>query len=225
MTKPRALHYEIGFYVQSCGKCTEYGCIGHDTDIPIALHFDDVSLYVEGYNQGDFPAGADQDEVRKVQKAIERITNAIDLAAVTGGDVCAEARAEGRGPCGACSWCVKQAQDRAEKAERELAKWQAKKRLVHDVVVRLFKAGVISRDEGAILTQLSLSEFSELVMIYGLPENLTRTPPAGPPVERDCARCGRHLVIEYACNETGERAAVPEQVVCGECLIQEKHNA
>lgn len=121
MTNPRALHYEIEYYEYDCWKpCTPNGCMGHTTDVPVALHFDDVSLYVEGFEQGDFPAGADNDEVRKVQNAIGRIINAIDLAAVTGGDACAEARADGRGPCGACSWCVKQAQDRAEKAEREL---------------------------------------------------------------------------------------------------------
>ncbi len=145
----------------------EKGTEGHSEgipDIPVALTVDGIVFRIE---DDTFPIGQSLEEIKRVQRAVEHLTNTVAQAAVFGGDFCAEARAEGRGPCGACSWCVQQAQDRAEKAERELAKIQVKG-LIHDVAVRLFKAGVISRDEGAILTRLSLSEFADLLVAYGV---------------------------------------------------------
>jgi hypothetical protein len=49
----------------------------------------------------------------------ERAEKAEAQVAVSGGEWCAQNRAEWRGPCGACAWCVKQERERAEKAERE----------------------------------------------------------------------------------------------------------
>lgn len=65
-----------------------------------------------------FPAGdSRRDDVRRLAQRIAVVEAA---AAVRGGEWCAENRAAGRGPCGACSWCCLQAVMRAEAAEAEL---------------------------------------------------------------------------------------------------------
>lgn len=121
------LKFDVEYYEYDCWKpCTPNGCMGHITDVPVTIWIDDVAFCVMGSEGGDFPGGEDKDGIKRVQRAVEHLTNTLALAAVSGGDFCAEARAEGRGPCGACSWCVKQAQERAEKAERELAKMLVK---------------------------------------------------------------------------------------------------
>ncbi len=52
---------------------------------------------------------------------------------VSNGEVCAEARAAGRGRCGCCSWCVKFERDRAEAAEVRADKAEATAVALHAV--------------------------------------------------------------------------------------------
>jgi len=120
MKKPLQLDL-VEYYEYDCWTtCTPNGCPGHETDIPVGLDIGGVSFYVSGYQIGDYPVSYAQEEIERVKQAVERLQNALALAAVSGGEFCAEARAAGRGPCGACSWCVKQAQERAERAEAEV---------------------------------------------------------------------------------------------------------
>lgn len=71
-------------------------------------------------------------EIEQYQKALENLKWAGEVMAaaleVRGGEWCAKNRAEGRGGCGACAWCCKQANDRADLAETRLRtaelKWQ-----------------------------------------------------------------------------------------------------
>ncbi len=81
-------------------------------------------------------AERERDEARrKLNDALEVLIARADAAeaeverlrayvAVTGGEWCAENRRAGRGPCGSCAWCCKQANQRAEQAERALAELQ-----------------------------------------------------------------------------------------------------
>lgn len=66
-----------------------------------------------------FSTRAQRAEAR-AERAEERLTFAQAKAAVCGGEWCAQNRAEGRGPCGACAWCCSQATARAEQAETAL---------------------------------------------------------------------------------------------------------
>ena len=63
-------------------------------------------------------------DAAELEKLREQLTIAEAKADVRGGEWCAKNRAEGRGPCGACAWCCKQATDCAEKAEAENARLQ-----------------------------------------------------------------------------------------------------
>ena len=60
------------------------------------------------------------------QGILERRVKELEATtAVWGGEWCAENRAAGRGPCGACAWCCKEATDRAEAAERRARRLEA----------------------------------------------------------------------------------------------------
>lgn len=54
----------------------------------------------------------------RAEAAEERAVVAEAGLSVLGGQWCAEIRAAGRNPCGACAWCCVQARKRAEAAER-----------------------------------------------------------------------------------------------------------
>jgi hypothetical protein len=69
----------------------------------------------------DEAAKADAATARADKAEAERDV-AVAKAAVIGGEWCATNRAEGRGPCGSCSWCCAQATARAERAEALLAR-------------------------------------------------------------------------------------------------------
>ena len=66
-------------------------------------------------------AQAARDRAQGREKAeADRAEIAEAKAAVCGGEWCAENRAAGRGPCGACAWCCTQERNRAEAAESTL---------------------------------------------------------------------------------------------------------
>jgi len=114
------LGFEIVYFTYTCtSPCIPSGCPGHTTNDPVAIVVDNVLFLPSGVLNGT-PIFGSEEETKSVRRAIERLQNAVALAAVSGGEFCAEARAAGRGPCGACSWCVKQAQERAERAEAEV---------------------------------------------------------------------------------------------------------
>jgi hypothetical protein len=118
MTEP--LRFEVCYARYTCASpCIPTGCPGHATNDFVSFVVDDVRFIPAGVMHG-VPVLGPTDEMRRIGRAIERLQNAVALASVTGGEFCAEARAAGRGPCGACSWCVKQAQERAERAEAEV---------------------------------------------------------------------------------------------------------
>lgn len=58
--------------------------------------------------------------IARAERAEWQLALAEAEVAVRGGEWCAENRAEGRNPCGACAWCCNQAIARAERAERAL---------------------------------------------------------------------------------------------------------
>lgn len=63
----------------------------------------------------------ERDQLRARLAEVERERDeARAVADVRGGAWCEKNRAEGRGPCGVCAWCCKQAVDRAERAEAEV---------------------------------------------------------------------------------------------------------
>lgn len=63
-------------------------------------------------------AAASPDVVLALLDRLERVEA---QEAVRGGEWCAQNRAEGRGPCGACAWCCKQASDDAERLRLAVA--------------------------------------------------------------------------------------------------------
>lgn len=89
----------------------------------------DLLAEIDALLQGTpFWQGGRLDTIKHLMACVEK---AEAEAAVRGGEWCAENRATGRGPCGACAWCCKQATDRAEQAEAALASLQdATRRLV-----------------------------------------------------------------------------------------------
>ena len=79
--------------------------------------------------KGLYAARPTLSEWAELTQALSKAEAALEIAQakadLIGGEVCAEARAAGRGPCGACAWCVKQATDRAERAEAALERARA----------------------------------------------------------------------------------------------------
>jgi len=61
----------VEVYEYDCGKpCTENGCPGHETDIPMSIEFLGATFHVDGAERGDFPTGASKEHVRIVGEAV-----------------------------------------------------------------------------------------------------------------------------------------------------------
>jgi len=62
----------VEYFEYECGHpCTENGCTGHSTDIPVGVEIDGVWFYVQGYEGGDFPG--DGKMIKSVQRAVARL--------------------------------------------------------------------------------------------------------------------------------------------------------
>lgn len=56
LKKPAPETVDVDFHEYECGMaCTPNGCLGHDTDIPIAFSFRGVWFEVAGYREGEVP--------------------------------------------------------------------------------------------------------------------------------------------------------------------------
>jgi hypothetical protein len=69
----------VEFYEYDCGSpCTENGCMGHVTDIPVSIEIDNVSFEVSGYWGGDYPR--EKATIAEVKSVIARLERALALA-------------------------------------------------------------------------------------------------------------------------------------------------
>lgn len=67
--------FEVIYHEYDCGRpCTENGCPGHETTMPVGFWLDGITFWVEGAEGGDFPSGhrSVNDQVAKV---IEKLTS------------------------------------------------------------------------------------------------------------------------------------------------------
>lgn len=68
------IDFDVEYYEYECGNaCTPNGCCGHSTDIPVEIYIDGVRFSVDGYDAGDFPGGADKEEIDRVKKAVKNM--------------------------------------------------------------------------------------------------------------------------------------------------------
>lgn len=66
---------DIEYYEYDCGNpCTEDGCMGHSTDVPVSFTINGVRVDVNGYLGGDFP-GDNKEEIRMVKEFVEEFRN------------------------------------------------------------------------------------------------------------------------------------------------------
>lgn len=73
LDKPPAFNGVETYEYECSNPCTENGCTGHDTDVPISITLDGVTFVVEGYEAGDYPRSkAHVDEVKNVVERLER---------------------------------------------------------------------------------------------------------------------------------------------------------
>jgi len=66
------------YYEYECGSyCTQDGCMGHVTNIPLSIRVNGITFWVEGVEGGDFPSSLQSKEeiehVRKVVRALEEL--------------------------------------------------------------------------------------------------------------------------------------------------------
>lgn len=69
---------EMEYYEYDCGHpCTEDGCPGHITDMPVSITVDGVRLSVDGADAGDFPSDdrAHNQTVREVMEKMAALLN------------------------------------------------------------------------------------------------------------------------------------------------------
>jgi hypothetical protein len=78
------LSVEVFYHEYDCWTpCTQNGCPGHLTDIPIGIDIEGVSFYVDGYQLGDYPMSLHQEKIAKVKQVVTLI---LETLAGGGGD-------------------------------------------------------------------------------------------------------------------------------------------
>jgi len=70
------------FYEYDCGSpCTENGCLGHETNVPMSIEFKGVLFHVDGAEGGDFPS-SDSEHVQRVIDAVDVMYQRLNSQAV-----------------------------------------------------------------------------------------------------------------------------------------------
>jgi len=67
---------DVEYYEYECGcACSPVGCVGHETDIPVAIILNGTRFFVDGYEAGDWPGSFTDEEVEGVKRDVKELVD------------------------------------------------------------------------------------------------------------------------------------------------------